>query len=149
MADDDSTASALANLSDGQRRHRPDLLQTKLAALFCQGARFFKSVPSAIPQKPLCYVLATRASRLAEHPHQGRHWSAWGFLFAIDCLQNYPRVVLALLDIADEFTVRPTYDEVLAVSRRLLSIEREIAQVVRDQGLWNGPTPRFRFIRRA
>lgn len=70
------------------------------------------------------------ANILCRLPHDGGTMHRWGYVFAIDNLRTNPKGVAALLDVADEWDDRPTYEEMLSKAEQLLELRSEVWDVV-------------------
>jgi len=89
--------------------------------------------------------------KLTELEYLGDPLGTWGCILAIDNLQHNPRAIKALLEVVDEMTFRPKFDELMKMSDRLATMRKEVRLLMqgrKQQQQRSAPTPGFRFTRR-
>ena len=76
------------------------------------------------------------SARLAELPERDSvdEIDTFVYIFAVDALHDKPLAVRMLLEVVDQFTVRPTHREVFETLARMLMMRYSVKQLVKDHG---------------
>jgi hypothetical protein len=98
---------------------------------------------------PELMALAEKLYRLPEDDgtERPRPGDRVGYMHALDDLRHNPRALAMLLEVADGFTTRPTYKELMEMADKLLSMRGEVRRLTEfedeerpdwvDDYIWN------------